>query len=76
MTATSEKMTAEEMETLRGKIAALNLTEACALISSMAEDEERKELMPFIMSNLAPAGVVAMAQATLPSLTSIGASDE
>ena len=76
MTATSEKMTVEEMEALREKVAALNLPEACVLINSMAEDEEGKELIPFIIGNLAPAVMVEMAQTALDSLTGIGASDE
>ena len=76
MTATSEQMTTEEMEALRGKVAALNLPETCALINNMAEDEEGKELMSFIISNLAPEVVVTMAKIALDSLTGIGASDE
>ena len=76
MTTSNELMTAEEMEALRQKVAGLNLPEACVLINSMAEDEECKELMPFIICNLAPAVVVAMAQTALDSLTRIGVNNE
>lgn len=76
MTDTREKMTAEEMEALRQKVAKLNLTEASALITSIAEEEGSKELIPFIMSNLDNAVVIAMAQRALDRLICVEANNE
>ena len=52
MTTTSEKMTTEEMEALSQKLATFNLAEACALLNSIEENEDAKELVHFIITHL------------------------
>lgn len=76
MTNMREKMTAEEMEALMQKVSKLTLMEASALITSIAEEEEGKELIPFIMANLDKGVVIAMAQTALDSLMGMEKSDE